>query len=57
MALFDHRTVRCGSAYTRGDPPRGVTLLNPPGPEGSKGRQALSGARGVLWCPGVVPAV
>ena len=29
------------------DPPRGVTPLNPPGPEGSKGRRALSGVRGV----------
>ena len=25
---------------------------NPPGPEGSKGKQALAGARGVLTCPG-----
>jgi hypothetical protein len=26
--------------------------VNPPGPEGSKGKQALSGARGVPACPG-----
>ncbi len=29
------------------DPPCGVTPLNPPGPEGSKGRWALAGVRGV----------
>ena len=29
-------------------PSRGVTLRTPPGPEGSKGKRALAGARGVL---------
>ena len=43
------------------DPSRGVISLNPPGPEGSKGRWALIGARGVPFYvlqranPGLTP--
>src|SRR5659263_516494 len=33
------------------DPSCGVQPVNPPGPEGSKGKRALAGARGVLCSP------
>ena len=56
-AFPDLRAPRGG----RGGPDLGYTHprplvrrhpANPPGPEGSKGKQALAGARGVLTCPG-----
>ena len=40
-------TVHWLTRSLRADPPCGITSLNPPGPEGSKGRRALVGVRGI----------
>ena len=40
--------ARSAIGYTRGRPLVRRHPVNPPGPEGSKGKQALAGARGVL---------
>ena len=43
---------RAGPRRLGANPSCGVTRRTPPGPEGSKGKRALSGARGVLLRPG-----
>src|SRR4051794_24965763 len=42
---------RIGIRRLCGNPPCGGISLNPPGPEGSKGRWALPGAWGAFSCP------
>ena len=52
MGEITHSHVVSGQCLARTlflDPSRGVISLNPPGPEGSKGRWALIGARGVPY--------